>query len=153
MLCSSKNTFFSNSEKLVVVALLVLLLTGSGVHIYKNVLSAGTEDFQAKSRLDAFENDIQAVIAKDRVKKKIPEKKGTERKRKTSIVKTISLDLNQATKEEFEQLPHIGPVIAQRIIDYRKDVGRFNSVDELVKVKGIGIKTLNKVSPYLKIVN
>jgi len=153
MLYSSKNTFFSNSEKLVVVALLVLLLTGSGVHVYKNVINADTEDLQAKTRLDAFENDILAVIANDTVKKKTPVKKSTEKKKKASILKTLSLDLNQATREEFEQLPHIGPVIAQRIIDYRKDVGRFNSVDELVNVKGIGIKTLNKVSPYLKIVN
>jgi competence protein ComEA len=43
------------------------------------------------------------------------------------------------------QLPKIGPVTAEKIILYRNDFGAFKTVDELVKVKGIGKKTLEKI--------
>lgn len=48
------------------------------------------------------------------------------------------LDLNKATLAELETLPGVGPVLAQRILDYRAANGRFTSVDELREVSGIG---------------
>ena len=48
------------------------------------------------------------------------------------------LDLNTATLEQLESLPGIGPVTAQRILDYRQQHGAFHSVEELQGVPGIG---------------
>ena len=48
------------------------------------------------------------------------------------------VDLNTATVEQLDSLPGIGPVLAQRIIDYRTQQGRFTSVDQLDDVPGIG---------------
>jgi competence protein ComEA len=48
------------------------------------------------------------------------------------------LDLNSATLEELENLPGIGPVTAQKILDYRQAHGAFHSVAELEGVPGIG---------------
>jgi competence protein ComEA len=48
------------------------------------------------------------------------------------------LDLNSATLEQLENLPGIGPVTAQKIIDYRQQHGAFHSVAELQGVPGIG---------------
>jgi competence protein ComEA len=48
------------------------------------------------------------------------------------------LDLNTATAEQLERLPGVGPVLAQRILDWRQEHGRFSSVDELQEVPGIG---------------
>ncbi|MCK4448882.1 MAG: helix-hairpin-helix domain-containing protein, partial [Candidatus Marinimicrobia bacterium] len=42
-------------------------------------------------------------------------------------------------------IPKIGPVTAERIILYRMENGRFNSIEELIKVKGIGKKTMERI--------
>ncbi|NHC12634.1 ComEA family DNA-binding protein [Motilibacter sp. E257] len=48
------------------------------------------------------------------------------------------MDLNAATVDQFDTLPGVGPVLAQRIVDWRTEHGRFSSVDELREVDGIG---------------
>jgi competence protein ComEA len=48
------------------------------------------------------------------------------------------VDLNAATLEQLDALPGVGPVLAQRIIDFRQEHGRFSSVEELQEVPGIG---------------
>ena len=52
------------------------------------------------------------------------------------------IDVNTATVAELETLPSIGPVMAQRIVNYRGIVGPFASLDELDNVSGIGPATL-----------
>lgn len=48
------------------------------------------------------------------------------------------LNLNTATLEQLDGLPGVGPVLAQRILDYRTQHGAFRSVDQLRDVGGIG---------------
>lgn len=51
---------------------------------------------------------------------------------------TQPVPLNTATLEQLEQLPGVGPALAQRVLDWRAQHGRFTSVDELQVVKGFG---------------
>nr|WP_238345228.1 ComEA family DNA-binding protein [Actinopolymorpha cephalotaxi] len=51
------------------------------------------------------------------------------------------LDLNSATSAELEELPGVGPVLAQRIVDFRTEHGRFADVEDLREVTGIGERT------------
>ena len=51
------------------------------------------------------------------------------------------VDLNAATSEDLERLPNVGPSLAQKILEYRRTLGRFRRTDELLQVPGIGPKT------------
>jgi competence protein ComEA len=61
------------------------------------------------------------------------------------------VDLNTATLEQLDGLPGIGPVLAQRILDWRTANGRFSSVDELGEVNGIGEVTLGELRPAVTV--
>jgi len=52
------------------------------------------------------------------------------------------VDLNTADAAQLEELPRIGPALAERIVAWRDDNGRFTSVDDLLAVPGIGDKML-----------
>ncbi len=73
----------------------------------------------------------------------------------TSVRKKISvdnpLDINTATIAQFDQLPGIGPVTAERIVNLRKQLGRFNSIDDLKKVTGLGGAKFLEIKPLLRI--
>ncbi|HWG44204.1 MAG TPA: helix-hairpin-helix domain-containing protein [Gemmataceae bacterium] len=60
------------------------------------------------------------------------------------------LDINQATREDLQRLPGIGPKLSQRIIDTREKKA-FKSVDDLRRVPGIGPKTLQRLRPHVKV--
>jgi competence protein ComEA len=61
------------------------------------------------------------------------------------------VNLNQATAAQLEELPGVGPVLAQRIVDWRTEHGRFTSVDELGEVSGIGEKIFAQLQPKVTV--
>lgn len=61
------------------------------------------------------------------------------------------LDLNQASLEDLERLPGIGNVLAHRVVEWRHVHGRFRSVEELGKVKGIGARKLAQIKPLVTV--
>lgn len=68
----------------------------------------------------------------------------TSKKRYSGVV-----NINRGTKAEFDSLTGIGPVIAGRIITYRNQNGPFLALEDLLKVSGIGVKTLERIRPRL----
>lgn len=65
------------------------------------------------------------------------------------FLKLSSTDLNAADRQQLMALPGVGEVLSRRIMDYREENGGFAAVEELVRVKGIGEKTLEKVRKYV----
>ena len=61
------------------------------------------------------------------------------------------ISINRATESELQTLPGIGPSKASAIIKYRDEFGKFNSIDELTNVSGIGNKTLENLRDYIEL--
>lgn len=104
------------------------------IHLLLIALVVGTfglATFSGNTYAAADKKEVAATA--DKVKKEIPH----------------NVNINTADKELLTQLPGIGPVTAETIVQYRQDNGQFKSVDDLTKVKGIGNKTLAKLKPYL----
>jgi len=61
------------------------------------------------------------------------------------------ININTATLEELQQLPRVGPKVAQRIVDFRTKNGNFKKIEELMKVRGIGEKTFAQMKDMLTV--
>ena len=61
------------------------------------------------------------------------------------------LDLNRATEQDFEALPGIGPLLAERIVEYRQARGAFRDVEQLRLVKGIGKKKFDRIRSLVSV--
>jgi competence protein ComEA len=61
------------------------------------------------------------------------------------------VDLNTASSSELQQVPGIGPSTADKILQMRKSYGAYKSVDDLLAIKGIGQKRLDKMRKYLTV--
>lgn len=61
------------------------------------------------------------------------------------------ININTATVEEIQVLPGIGPLLAQRIVEYREENGPFETNGELMNVSGIGEKKLEEIWDYITV--
>ena len=59
------------------------------------------------------------------------------------------VNINTATMEELAKLPGVGEVIAQRIVNHREKSGKFRKVEELLVIRGISKKKLEKLRPLI----
>lgn len=61
------------------------------------------------------------------------------------------IDLNSASAYQLELLPGIGPVLSQRIINHRETKGKFQKIEDVMKVSGIGPKTFEKIKDLITV--
>jgi competence ComEA-like helix-hairpin-helix protein len=61
------------------------------------------------------------------------------------------IDLNTATMSQLEELPGIGPVTAKAILEFRAKSGPFRRVEDLLSVRRISQKKLEKLRPYVRV--
>ena len=61
------------------------------------------------------------------------------------------VDINNATIEDLMGLPGIGPKTAHAIVTHRKEHGKFQKLEDLTQVRGIGEKTIERLKPVIKI--
>ncbi len=85
--------------------------------------------------------------------------KTTEKSQNTTSISTnttgknqnTKVNINTATQTELETLPGIGPSTASKIVSYRKENGKFKSIEEIKKVNGIGESKYKKIKELIKV--
>ena len=87
-----------------------------------------------------------AVLTADEVERGI-ELPSTE----SNISSDDSININEATAEELETLNGIGPVTAEKIIQYRTEYGKFEKKEDLMEVNGIGEKTYAQIKDKIRV--
>ena len=71
--------------------------------------------------------------------------------KKSTVVRKYQINVNLADWRAFDNLPGIGPSLAEAIVADREANGRFNSIEDLKRVKGIGEKKFATIKPYLNL--
>lgn len=59
------------------------------------------------------------------------------------------INVNTASSEELDQLPAVTPKIAEQIIAYREEHGGFETIEDILSVKGVGKKIFEQIEPYI----
>jgi competence protein ComEA len=139
-------TLFTKREKHVILFLVCTLILGYGVKLYQG--SHLYDDFKPVASIEKESFEKNARLAYDTSKRKglNSSESSTEN---DSKLQTEIININTAKKQNLVKLPKIGTVTAERIIRFRDDYGPFKSFDDLLKVKGIGPKTLEKLKPQI----
>lgn len=75
----------------------------------------------------------------------------TQEKDEDNNNKNAKVNINTASKEKLETLPGIGETTAQKIIDYRESNGKFNSIEDLKNVSGIGDAKFNSLKDKITV--
>jgi competence protein ComEA len=68
-----------------------------------------------------------------------------------AAAQVAKININSASAKELQSLPGIGQVTAERIVAYRTEKGKFKSTNDLLKVKGIGKKSLEKIRDLIMV--
>jgi len=70
---------------------------------------------------------------------------------KNTDLKPNIININTSSEKELQRLKGIGPKIAKRIVEYRKKNGKFNRIEEIINIKGIGEKKFNIIKDRVSV--
>ena len=93
-------------------------------------------------------NPEDSVLSTNR-KKPVSNQQGDDNKKDVVKSKDPCINVNTANIDELVSLQGIGPVLAQRIVEFRKENGDFKDESDLIKVKGIGEGKLKKMRDHI----
>ena len=141
---------FTPQERKALLFLVMVLVVGSGITLYKKYHSDFAPELILKPKSNAVESNLSQPnlnlvvdTSTNLLKEASPPRLSEEKIRQ--------VNLNSATQDDLESLPSIGPVLAKRIIEYRNQQGGFKSIEEIKKVHGIGNKIFEKIKDYIRV--
>lgn len=139
---------FNTYERRAIWILLLLILLGSAYRYYQKhrvsqyIMQLQVAESSAEEQMDTAQETDSSTVNSDALRKIDS----------TSISQnTGRININRADTTDLQQLPGIGTVKARAIIHYRQQNGRFETIDELINVHGIGEVTLAKLKSHIVI--
>ncbi len=127
----------TSTERKVILFLAATLLLGAGIRLYKETFPS-TRTFNYRASDSTFA-DLSRKLKTDPFSGRKQEKPSQ------------TININTATKQELRLLPGVGEVTAERILQQRKEIGSFKSVDDLLKIKGMSKKRLEQIKNFITI--
>jgi len=167
---------FTKNELKVIIFFVVILLIGSGIKLYKNfssdknyfnymqsdnnfanfltVLNRDPENKMYNNDTNQLENlnlnnEELSKISKLQIFEDTTKNKLKKKSKKGADLKEKSININTASKSELMLLPGVGEATAEKIIKYREEHNGFKQIEEIMEVKGIGIKKFEKMKLYI----
>ena len=126
----------TNTERKVILFLVVTLLAGAGIRLYQSAFPSALKfDYRASdstfAALSSAPEDSSAGAVNE------------------GIDTSGKLNINTATKQQLLDLPGVGEVTADRILTYRAETGKFSNVDELRAIKGMSKKKIENLKSLI----
>lgn len=141
-------TIFTSQERMVIQFLIISIAIGLITGVVRKKYFSPDFSQQIEKDIVSFKTLTEKMISShSNVTENTSTKMGDIEDEKS----VKSLNINTANKTDLLALPKVGPVTAERIINYRNDYGPFKSVDDLLNIKGIGPKTLAKMKPLITV--
>ncbi len=141
-------TIFTSQERMVIQFLMISIAIGLVTGVVRKMYFSPDFSEQIEKDIALFKNTTETILNS---RLTVPENALTKTDDIEDEKSVKSLDINTAKKSDLLTLPKVGPVTAERIIRYRDDYGPFKSIDDLLNIKGIGSKTLDKMKPLITV--
>lgn len=141
---------FTRTQRKAILFLIVIFTLVVAYH-YINQIIYEPEPFdfsQFDEEFNARKDSIERLLTQDEA---YDHPVDSESKKSETAANETIININSASLNELTTLPRIGPVIAQRIIDYRNQNGGFTRKDDIKKVRGIGEKTYESLKELISV--
>lgn len=125
----------TKTERNVILFLVTTMIIGAGIRLYQAEFRA-LPQFNYQSSDSTF--TVLSAISEDSVNAV-----------SAGIMAGEKLNINIATEQQLIDLPGIGKVTAERILDYRKETGEFTAIEDLIAIKGISRRKLERLSSII----
>jgi len=125
----------TKTERNVILFLVTTMIIGAGIRLYQAEFRA-LPQFNYQSSDSTF--TVLSAISEDSVNAV-----------SAGIMAGEKLNINIATEQQLIDLPGIGKVTAERILDYRKETGEFTAIEDLIAIKGISKRKLERLSSII----
>lgn len=142
---------FTQTEIKVLLFLFVMFFVGFAYSLFiaEEKVELKVVDYSVQDSL------FSDIIVADKKAKTISEKENREQNQKIKTTDKISanekININKANANDLMRLPGIGMRTAENIINRRKEIGRFTSLNQLLTVKGIGETRLENIKKFIEL--
>ena len=143
---------FTQTQRKAILFLIAIFTLIIAYHFVKQIMYRPEPfDFsQFDEKFNARKDSIEKLLDQEREYDGSQALDDLDKPEVSAEINTV-VNINSASLEELTSLPRIGPVIAQRIIDFRNQNGGFASKDDIKKVRGIGKKTYEDLKDLISI--